>query len=233
MEKRFSVEDLRSAADPEWFERGQRYFEQGRVRRLRNDPQGVSAVVTGSRGYVVRLNHAGGVLTDSCSCPLGKEGESWCKHAIAVALAWLDTGQEITVAPPSPPQEADLGGFLEEQDSAWLAEQLLRIADDQPAVLARLQAAAGEEAAVGTARDALYNAITGYTPAPGEWDPGDGGAEWLSQAIDTLDDLVEYNYAAEAAELATDALALFDELHGDHEDEYAERLHKISHTAAE
>lgn len=228
-QRRFGIEDLRSATDPVWFQRGQQYFEQGRVRRLRNEPGKVSAVVSGSRDYVVRLSSTGGVLADSCTCPLGKEGESWCKHAVAVALAWIDSGQD-PAAVPAPPtqQEPELRVFLEEQESAWLAEQLLRIAADQPAVLARLQAAAGTPSAVDTARDTLYNAITEYLPDPEGWQPGDGGAAWLRQAIDALEDLLEYGYAAEAAALASDAHALFGEVHGGYEDEHSERLWELS-----
>ncbi|RNL84739.1 SWIM zinc finger family protein [Halostreptopolyspora alba] len=223
---RFRVEDLKSATDPQWFARGERYFEQGRVSRLRYDQRGVSAVVDGSRNYLVRIDTSDGVLSDSCTCALGQDGYSWCKHAVAVALAWLATDRETTSSPPPPP-DPELSAFLEDQDSAWLAEQLLRIADDQPAVLARLQAAAGTHTAVDTARDALYRAITGYTPDPDGWNPGDGGAEWLRQAIDTLDDLVEYGYEAEAAELAADAHALFDKTHEGYEDGHSERLREM------
>ncbi len=224
MVRRFSVEDVRSAAGPKWFGRGQQYYEQGRVCRLQNDSNGVSAVVTGSRNYTVRLDLDGGVVADSCTCPLGHEAH-WCTHAVAVALAWIHAGRE---AAASPPQEPDLSVFLEGQESAWLAEQLLRIADDQPAILARLQAAAGAQSAVDTARAALYTAITEYTPEPDDWSPGDGGAAWLRQAIDTLDDLVDYGYAAEVAGLAADAYALFDETHGDDGDANAERLQELS-----
>lgn len=223
---RFGVDDLRLAAGPAYFERGQRYATQGHVGKLRPEPGGVSAMVGGSRNYLVQISGTSDGPRTSCTCPLGQEGESWCKHVVAVALSWVEAGHEVT-AESAPEEEPDLAAFLKQQDGAWLTEQLLRVADDQPVVLARLQAAAGAPSAVATARDTLFTAIAEYLPDPDGWSSGDGGEEQLRLAIELLDDLMEYGYTEEAADLASDAYDLFDETHGGYEDEHSQRLDEI------
>ncbi|MFW5416783.1 SWIM zinc finger family protein [Nocardiopsis sp. CNT-189] len=222
----FSIEDLRSATDPAWFERGRRYHSQGRARSLRLSPGRVTALVEGTRPYRVELVWGRGLPATVCSCPLGQDGADWCKHAVAVALAWLAAGAEEPGPPDSPP---DLRGFLSEQEPEWLVEQLLELTEEDPAVRARLEGAAGADAAVDTARADLEQAIADYTPDPDGWGPeGATGERRLDRAIDTLDVLAGYGYGAEVVGLAREAAALFDDVHGGHEDGFSDRLHELA-----
>lgn len=80
---------LRQLAGEDAFGRGERVFAAGRVRSLRAAADRASARVVGStRLYRVKLWRSRGDLHHACTCPLGREG-GFCKHAVAVGLAWL------------------------------------------------------------------------------------------------------------------------------------------------
>ncbi|MBF0562533.1 MAG: SWIM zinc finger family protein [Alphaproteobacteria bacterium] len=88
-------DQLRRLADGGSFERGTAYFAHGQVRALRFDGERIVATVSGSQTYRVRLwrddGALGGDLAWSCTCPVGDIG-AFCKHAVAVGLAWLAGG---------------------------------------------------------------------------------------------------------------------------------------------
>ncbi|GAA3929781.1 hypothetical protein [Hymenobacter algoricola] len=95
----FTLADLRAEATAASFSRGQAYFEEGAVGRVRHrvEDDYFSAFVRGSADYSVELT-----LTDEgpdfwCDCPYDHEGI--CKHCVALGLAVLDEfGPEA--APP-------------------------------------------------------------------------------------------------------------------------------------
>ena len=72
------------------------YFHDGAVGLLDADEYEVRASVKGTQRYRVRLT-AGtdGELEYECDCPVGDDG-TFCKHAVAVALSWLENaGEEV------------------------------------------------------------------------------------------------------------------------------------------
>jgi len=76
------------------YARGLAYFEQDAVLDLvqRRDDT-LKARVQGSKVYRVELRASGRKLEASCTCPVGMDGE-FCKHAVAVGLAWLARSEE-------------------------------------------------------------------------------------------------------------------------------------------
>ena len=60
---------MRKLADARSFERGERYFAAGQVRRVTVDGTTVNATVDGTRTYRVRLNVTPKGLRGRCSCP--------------------------------------------------------------------------------------------------------------------------------------------------------------------
>ena len=86
-----SREALREAAGGRYFERGEDYFQQGLVERLRALPGVITARVQGPETYEVRIEAAEGGLEFDCTCPLADDGVV-CKHCVAVGLAWLEGG---------------------------------------------------------------------------------------------------------------------------------------------
>jgi hypothetical protein len=79
---------LRQLTDSPSWERGERYFKEGRVGELHRQGGTIKATVSGSSAYEVRIWVKGDRLAYSCTCPSADKG-FFCKHCVAVALAWL------------------------------------------------------------------------------------------------------------------------------------------------
>ena len=85
-----SEADIRGWVDGRSFDRGERYFEQGRVRSPQRSGDSVRARCAGSRqtAYDVQVTlGAEGIVSAQCSCPVGG---GRCKHVAAVLLEWCD-----------------------------------------------------------------------------------------------------------------------------------------------
>jgi uncharacterized Zn finger protein len=101
---RIALSQLRTWAGETVFKRGQDYELRGRVRELAATPQGgLVAWVQGSQSYATRVILRTDQLAADCTCPYG----GTCKHAIAVALAYLnrpDRAPPLPVIPASDPR---------------------------------------------------------------------------------------------------------------------------------
>jgi uncharacterized Zn finger protein len=91
-----TLPEIKSLADAKTFARGKAYFHDGAVSRLEEHDGAVHASVRGTHRYSVELGIGDdGELTFECNCPVGDEG-TFCKHAVAVALSWLEnSGEEV------------------------------------------------------------------------------------------------------------------------------------------
>lgn len=91
-----TLAEVQSLADLKTFARGKAYFHEGAVSRLDERDGVLHASVQGTHRYGVELGVSDdGDLTYECSCPVGEDG-LFCKHAVAVALSWLEnTGEEV------------------------------------------------------------------------------------------------------------------------------------------
>ncbi|WP_168927427.1 DEAD/DEAH box helicase [Nitrincola alkalilacustris] len=109
------------------FQRGERYYEQGRVILLtqKHDASRIRALVagSGSRPYEVDLQQDEDGLYGLCSCPVGHD----CKHVVATALTWLEeygshmSREAVDEALPS--------------WEHWLASMPTSVADKEPGAL--------------------------------------------------------------------------------------------------
>jgi len=103
----FTRQTLRRLANDNSYRRGEDYYDEGQVEKLRREGEGFAATVRGSRPYRVALHrgHAGPEF--SCSCPYTFDGI--CKHKVALGLAVLDAyGAELTsLNPATAPPLAD------------------------------------------------------------------------------------------------------------------------------
>ncbi|MFD6098515.1 hypothetical protein ACFVWN_27435 [Nocardiopsis flavescens] len=122
----------------------------------------------------------------------------------------------------TPLDDAALTAFLEGQDSAWLAEQLMLAADDDPITRIRLTAAAGSESAVDDARAVLLTAVEQHLPE----EEADDDA--LHRAIDLLDDLVDYGFEDEGGDIADEARDTYVDRHGDDDSDHLSRLSALA-----
>jgi hypothetical protein len=68
------------------FARGEAYWRDGHVVSIAVRSDAIDGVVMGGQRYHVRLSVSGGLLSTSCTCPVGS---LMCKHAVAVGLAYL------------------------------------------------------------------------------------------------------------------------------------------------
>ncbi len=76
------------------FERGQRYFEEGRVKIREVSPSKVTAMVAGTSNYKVEVNlEEEEDISATCTCPYDWEG--YCKHIVATLLAVVEGREEI------------------------------------------------------------------------------------------------------------------------------------------
>ncbi len=99
-----TLAQLRDWAGEAVFKRGQDYELRGRVRELAATAEGgLVAWVQGSERYATRVFLHADQLASDCTCPYG----SICKHAVAVALAYLarsEQAQPLPVVPASDPR---------------------------------------------------------------------------------------------------------------------------------
>jgi uncharacterized Zn finger protein len=206
-----SKSSVRRLADPRSFERGEKYFAAGQVRRLTVDGTTVSATVDGTRAYRVRLDVTRTGLQGRCSCPYGAE-VAFCKHCVAAALAWLDQGGQIGEPRCKPLSDKRLRSFLLDCDQAWLVDQLMAAAKSDKVLRARLDIAAGAD--VGSAFDdrelrerlELAIEIGDYV----DYGAAYGYFHHVGEALDAVADLVDGGFPNAAITLAEYALELLE-----------------------
>jgi uncharacterized Zn finger protein len=94
-----TLKRVRELAGEKAFARGKAYFHQGAVGLLKEESDRVQARVQGTETYRVSLEVSpDGDLDYHCTCPVGDSGD-FCKHAVAVALSWLENSGEESFPP--------------------------------------------------------------------------------------------------------------------------------------
>jgi uncharacterized Zn finger protein len=79
---------VKNLAGTRSYARGQDYFQRGLVSSIRRSQSSLIGVVKGEAEYAVRVWVKESSLAYSCSCPQGEDG-NFCKHCVALSLAWL------------------------------------------------------------------------------------------------------------------------------------------------
>jgi uncharacterized Zn finger protein len=204
-----STSVVRKLADARSFERGERYFAAGQVRRVTVAGSTVTATVDGTRTYRVRLDVTPKGLSGRCSCPYGADGV-FCKHWVAASLAWLEQGGAVGEPRPKPLSDKRLRLFLRGCDQEWLIEQLMTAAKSDRVLRARLAAAAGQENAFDDRdiRDRLEHAID--IPDFVDYAGAYGYFLHVGEALDEVERLVGAGFADAAITLAEYALELLE-----------------------
>ena len=124
-----------------------------------------------------------------------------------------DEGMARIRAQASSGKPTTLREFLFRQDPAWLADELLRIAEADPLVAARLKAAAGADRAglvdLSRLRRELDAAILpgGFIEYGAAW----GYARGIDSALDQVEELTKKGFPDAAIEAAEHALSLLEE----------------------
>ncbi|MDI6782638.1 MAG: SWIM zinc finger family protein [bacterium] len=87
----FDIAQIIDELNPNIYERGERYYAEGRVKNLRFKNDILMAEVAGTEEYRVRIENIQGDLDCHCTCPYAEE--AICKHIVAVLLAWQNRNE--------------------------------------------------------------------------------------------------------------------------------------------
>lgn len=216
---------LRRAAGPRSFERGEGYFRAGRVKSLNEYEGTLTAQVTGTRPYRVKLHLRGRGLASDCTCPFGQEGE-FCKHAVAVGLAWLSRSKTGKAAAGKPRQAGltlkDVRSWLLTRDKKELADLLMAQAMDHEGLRRRLLLEAAKTAGKGADIETYRKAIDQAVDAVSDDDFEDDYdyVSGIEEAIDPIGKLLKEGRASDAMALAEHALDAIEGVMGTVDDSY-------------
>ena len=191
---------IQELADARTFARGLAYFHGGAVGLLDADEYEARAGVQGTRRYGVRLAAGpGGELEYECDCPVGDEG-TFCKHAVAVALSWLEnTGEEVfepsEKEPAKPRKKRKTHGeqireYLETLSQDTLREWLMEAADRDPGIRDKLLFSA--KASAGSDISSLRSVVRQATKVSGfvDWREVGDYANRLGDLAQILDERI-------------------------------------------
>ncbi|MBN3755634.1 hypothetical protein G3N95_22015 [Paraburkholderia sp. Tr-20389] len=136
--KSLTLAAVLSLTDTKTFARGKAYFHDGAVSRLDADEYTVRAIVRGTEPYSVEMRSDHGDLVYYCNCPVGQTS-AFCKHAVAVALSWLEnSGAEVFQPDETKPKKPRkkrktygeiIGEYVETLDEHELRRWLLDAVD--------------------------------------------------------------------------------------------------------
>lgn len=142
-------EEIRGLCTEQSFERGVKYWENGRVQELDVDGERIEATVRGSNDYDVSIDVANDAVLTHCSCPYDYAGD--CKHIVAVLLAVndrdidtdTDSGDESI---ENLPDSVDVKSLVEQATADKLRTFLLDVIEDDRDLRDRFVAFSGEDA---------------------------------------------------------------------------------------
>lgn len=238
-----SIREVRSLAGDLWFERGEDYFEQGRVTRLTENDGVVSAIVEGTQDYRVRLwPDVNDEIGFACTCPLGVN-DQFCKHCVAAALAWNEKARESKKIsnPKRKSQGDDLKSFLEQMEKDKLVEIVLREASENRSLSKRLLLEAARVNPAGLDLKAFRKSISAAMRTGGFVDYKSAAryARRIDQVVDSISALMDNGHAIEVVALTEFALNKLEKAFGEVDDsdgnmgDISSNLEELHHRACE
>jgi hypothetical protein len=199
--------------------RGEDYAAEGRVDLIDATSDGLTGVVQGERRYRVWVGALGDQVLGHCDCPMGEDGR-YCKHQVALALAWLDAQRHDTGRTRSVSMQ-EARDYLLALDQATLVHMILSEADRDDVFRQRLlartaAAAAGAGADHASVRRAIDQAVRtgGYVRHGHAWDFVAG----IMNAVDLIDEVRLSGDPAGSIGLAEYALVRVEDAMGDVDD---------------
>lgn len=205
-----ALEDL---AGTTAFRRGEEYFSDGAVSRLRATDGRITAKVEGTETYQVELRDDDSDLAYNCTCPRAADGY-FCKHCVAVGLAWLD---ENSAAPKTGAVSGkkkrrdpwrDIKEYLITQSPESLIDLLLDVAQRDDRLYQSLLLKVERTGGGGNVAKAFRRAIDGATRIHGfvDWREVSTFAGNIDQVADSLAELLKPDTASTLLELAEYAI---------------------------
>ncbi|MFL9959072.1 SWIM zinc finger family protein [Paraburkholderia nemoris] len=209
--------EVQSLADLKTFVRGKAYFHDGLVSRLDERDGVLTANVRGTHRYSVELGIGeDSELTYECDCPVGGDG-IFCKHAVAVALSWLEnSGEEVfhpDDAEPAKPRkkrkthEELIREYVGTLKESALRELLLEAVERDMNLRDKLLFAA--RAANASDLPSMKSAVREATriSRPLDWREAGAYGDGLMSLADMLRQRLKGPYSAQVVELAELAIA--------------------------
>lgn len=202
------LEDLAGTAA---LRRAEEYFSSGAVGCLRATDDKVAAKVEGNATYQVELRDDDGDLAYDCTCLQAADGH-FCKHCVAVGLAWLaenSAAAKVGVAPGKKKRRDpwhDIKEYLVTQAPETVIELLLDVAQRDDRLYQSLLLKA--ERTGGNVVKAFRRAIDGATHIHGylDWREVSTFASNIDQIVESLAELLQPESAASLVELAEYAI---------------------------
>src|SRR6266511_4171035 len=199
-----------------YLQRGRDYLEDGRVGPIRDTDDAIEATVQGEHSYAVRVSLDGSRIVSDCTCPIGETG-AFCKHCVALSLAWLRppaggldavprarTRRRATVG-----EEADtVGPFLAGLDREALVELITSEMDRDEGLAARVGLRAAVAAPDDEAVPELEHAVDRATRVRGilRYHDVPAFARDVHETVEPLERLVRDGRPEVAIDLAERAL---------------------------
>lgn len=198
---------LREMAGGRSFERGQEYFSEGCVRGLAEHAGTITAKVQGTHDYRVKLWIKNGGVDYSCTCPVGADGD-FCKHCVAVGLAWLTPESNRKGSGKPAVTLDDARAALVAQPKEALVAMLLEQAMDDDRLRQKLLLKAAKGSLKGIDLNTYRNAIDEAVDVGGFVDCHEAHSysQGIEEAVDSVEDLLKEGHAAEAIEVSEHAL---------------------------
>ncbi len=217
----FGEDDLRALAGARSFDRGLEYLDA--LSGLEVGAGSVTATVHGTDVYEVELTLGGGIgVSGRCDCPYGQEG-NFCKHCVAVGLTVL---RQLEAIPRQRAAARARASGLEAWLTALTQAELLALVRELVAgnreLRRRLELrGAAARSDLDTVRERLMALIDprpfaryGYV----EYADAPGYARQVAEAADALRALTSGGHAAQAVDLAEDAIRVLGEVYGEIDD---------------
>ncbi|MDR2980683.1 MAG: SWIM zinc finger family protein [Puniceicoccales bacterium] len=208
---------VKSLALPKSFTRGREYLASGAVESITEFEETLNGVVNGTEKYAVRLAVKQETLDYHCSCPFSSGEGEFCKHCVAVALAWLDSADPAKAKPAGKTSKMgnvvvrleDIRPWLLSQENEilvnWLLEAAAANSRLRDRLLRRTAIANSKEIDLAVYRESIRQATTvrGYI----EWDEVADFAGKLHDIVDSIEELAGDGFTDEARELTEYALS--------------------------
>jgi len=186
---------LRRLAGERGFARGELYHKEARVTDLSIGHEVISARVLGTETYRVRLSCTNNRLTYKCTCPFGEDG-NFCKHCVAVGLAWLEQPVD------KPTSKSSLESFLENMDHQQLVKLVLNEASRNRRLRDKLEFAEASSVPAGPNLSVFRKAITNATRTAGvDYYSMPRFARRLLDVIESIRGLLQTGHATAVVEL--------------------------------
>jgi len=211
-----NLQSIRQMAGARFFERGEDYFEYGQVGRLTERKKVVKATVHGTRTYHVKLWAEENEIAYACTCPVGTD-DIFCKHCVAVGLAWLQKGNvEGTSSSRSRQQGVtmdDVRAYLAREEKSVLIDFLVERAEEDERFRERLFMKTAKKWAKGltlvTFRRAIDRAVDGGGFV--DYYSAYAYAQGIDEVVDSIADLLKEGHAKEVIDLSEYALRAVEE----------------------